>query len=95
MTSPHRDARTILLVTALALLGCGPAPSTPDTRPNHKPEPTEPAASDEPGEAVPIIAADEAEFDFGTVSPTGSVTHGFKLVNRGTADLKIEKVERT
>lgn len=60
-------------------------------------EPAEPAVASEeqPVDAAPVIASDEATFDFGTVSPTGSVEHVFKLVNRGNADLHIERVEKT
>ncbi|HLT35868.1 MAG TPA: hypothetical protein VK034_06275 [Enhygromyxa sp.] len=95
--SPHRGFRSILLVTSLVLASCGGTETAPSqAKPNREAEPaSEPAASDEPGDAVPVIASDEPEFDFGTVSPSGSVTHVFKLVNRGSADLKIERVERT
>ena len=99
MISPRllRAARVSLVgLLALASIGCGPTPSAPgQTKPNTKAEPAEPVASEEPGDAVPVIASDEAEFDFGTIAPSGSVTHVFKIVNRGTADLHIERVERT
>src|SRR5690606_32452756 len=89
---PHRRLRAILLVASLVLASCGGTETAPSrAKPNREAEPaSEPAASDEPGDAVPVIASDEPEFDFGTVSPSGSVTHVFKLVNRGSADLKIE-----
>lgn len=78
----------------IPLLGCGPTPSSSD--PAVQGELTETVENTEPAaEAVPVIAADEAVFDFGTISPTESVTHVFKIVNRGSADLHIERVERT
>jgi hypothetical protein len=88
--------RVLLLAGLLPLVsvGCGPTRSDPTPQP----EPiaaADPSASEEPGEAAPVIASDEPTFDFGTISPTEQVTHVFKIVNRGNADLKIERVERT
>lgn len=91
-------AARVLLLGSLPLvcLACGPTPAPADQDP--QPEtttPAEPAASEETGEALPVIASDEPIFDFGTISPSDKVTHVFKIVNRGTADLHIERVERT
>jgi hypothetical protein len=93
--STHRAARALLSFAVLVLVsaGCNSAPSPQPSA--AQAEQTEPAPSVETGEAVPVIASDEPEYDFGTVTPTGSVEHVFKLVNRGTVDLKIERVERT
>ena len=82
-------ARALLLLPLL--VGCNAAPSP---APDHS-EHSEPSPSSEPGEAVPVIASDAPVFDFGTVTPADEVTHVFKLVNRGNADLHIERVERT
>lgn len=97
MTAPSRLAA--LLSFAVLTLGCNVTPSSPgsaeqQSEPGHS-EQGEPGSNSEAAEAVPVIASDEPVFDFGTVSPTGSVTHVFKLVNRGSADLHIERVERT
>jgi hypothetical protein len=91
-------ARVLLLIGLLPLVsvGCGPTRSdpTPQPEPIAAADPSA-SASEEPGEAAPVIASDEPVFDFGTISPTEQVTHVFKIVNRGSADLKIERVERT
>jgi hypothetical protein len=96
--STRRAARALLPFAVLTLvgLGCDSAPAArQQAEPAEPAEQVEPTPSGETGEAVPVIASDEATFDFGTVTPTGSVKHVFKLVNRGSADLHIERVERT
>lgn len=98
MTEPSirralRAPRALLSCFAvLVLAGCNAEPSVVQQA-----DPAEPAvtSNDQAVDAVPVIASDEATFDFGTVSPTGKVEHVFKLVNRGGADLHIERVERT
>jgi hypothetical protein len=67
-----------------------------------------PAAADEPASetavaataepeslGAPKIAADEPVFDFGSINPAGRVEHVFKIKNTGTAELKIERVQKT
>ena len=68
--------------TVLALAGCNAEPSVVQQADKAEPALT----SNDQADAVPVIASDEATFDFGTVSPTGKVEHVFKLVNRGNAD---------
>jgi hypothetical protein len=86
-----------LIPLALAGAACNqpPAPSEAVERGVEAPEPGAGGEGAAGAEGAPVVASDEATFDFGTVSPSKSVTHVFKLVNRGTADLRIEKVERT
>lgn len=92
--STPRVARALLPFAVLLLVGCNAAPSASEQA-QPSAQQAEATPSGEQGEAVPVIASDEPTFDFGTVSPSGQVKHVFKLVNRGTADLKIERVERT
>jgi hypothetical protein len=44
---------------------------------------------------APKIAAGEPVHDFGAIKATDTVEHVFKIHNEGTADLKIERVQRT
>lgn len=95
-----RALRVVLpvpLTLALTLTGLACGTSVTETAP------TSAAASETggaTGEAAPVavapkIGSDEPEFEFGTVAPGKSVTHTFTVVNRGNADLHIERVERT
>ena len=87
----------LLLLGALLLAtgACTPTPSAPEAQADGaaKPEPAEPEVPE--AERVPKIACDEATFDFGGVTPTGSVEHVFKIKNVGNADLEIAEVKRT
>lgn len=88
------------LALALALAGCraeAPAPAP-------APAASEAEAGSETGAAAPKIAAEapapriaaEAPvFEFGAIKPTDTVEHVFKVKNEGSADLKIERVQRT
>lgn len=97
-TSTDRGRALLSLAgLTLVLVGCNSAPSV-----SAQAEPAEHAEQVQPAEQAgetegpaPVIASDEPVFDFGTVTPAGEVTHVFKLVNRGSADLHIERVERT
>lgn len=82
---------------ALMLGACSPAAPTPDAKADGagEAEPAEAVPELPEGERVPKIACDEAVFDFGGVTATGSVEHVFKIKNVGTADLEIEQVKRT
>jgi hypothetical protein len=60
------------------------------------------AESDAPAEAgpqaqagTPKIAADQPTHDFGAIKATDTLEHVFKIKNVGTADLKLERVQRT
>jgi hypothetical protein len=90
-----RATRALLPFTVLMLVACNasPSPSQQDA-PAEQPAAT-PSEQSSVAEAVPVIASDEPVFEFGTVAPDGQVKHVFKLVNRGSADLHIERVERT
>lgn len=44
---------------------------------------------------TPKIAADQPSHDFGAIKATDSLEHVFEIKNVGTADLKIERVQRT
>jgi hypothetical protein len=94
--TPPRLPRASLSVVVLALVcaGCG-SPATPSAAKQAAEQSAGPTPSPEPEAAVPVIASDEATFDFGTIAPNEKVKHVFKLVNRGRADLHIERVERT
>ena len=94
---PSRQTLLPAALLVLALAGCNGASPSTDQAPARETAPSEAAPADPSADAnaVPVIASDEATFDFGSVAPSESVTHVFKLVNRGTADLHIEKVERT
>lgn len=81
-----------LATTTLAVGGCNSAPPAPTPVEG---EASEPTVAAEPEAGVPKIAADEAVFDFGAINPTGKVEHVFKIKNAGTADLKIERVQKT
>ena len=85
------------LFGALLLAGaCTPTPSDPETKADDDAAKAEPAEAEVPeAGAAPKIACDEATFDFGGVTATGSVEHVFKIKNVGTADLEIEQVKRT
>jgi hypothetical protein len=84
------------LVASIVMLGgCNSSSPTPT------PSEAEPVAAEPSAEAAeaqtgaPKIAADEAVFEFGSIKPTDKVEHVFKIRNAGTADLKIERVQRT
>jgi hypothetical protein len=104
-TAPRaRTARSIASLVTLALVSaCNPAqpPAGDSNEVAREAAPSGGVAADATGDSageatgVPVIASDEDTFDFGTITPDGSVEHVFKLVNRGTADLHIERVERT
>lgn len=82
-----------LATTAVTVGGCNSAPPAPT--PVEDQAASEPAVAAEPEAGVPKIAADEAVFDFGAINPTSKVEHVFKIKNAGTADLKIERVQKT
>jgi hypothetical protein len=53
------------------------------------------AAAEADADGVPKIAADQAIHDFGGIKASDTVEHVFTIRNEGTADLKIERVQRT
>jgi hypothetical protein len=102
-SSPRALVSSLVLALSLTTIACSTPSSAPD--PGQPGQPAQSAGSEgvepSPGaidggtDGVPMIASDEATFDFGTITPTDKVTHVFEIVNRGTADLTIERVERT
>ena len=86
-----------LSVVALTILGgCNSAAPAPTPSADEPAGETAVAATAEPeAEGAPQITADEPVFDFGSIKPTERVDHVFKIRNIGTADLKIERVQRT
>jgi hypothetical protein len=46
-------------------------------------------------EHTPVIHLDQTTYTFPTVFEGEQLSHSFKLINRGTADLEILKVTRT
>lgn len=96
MTSSAKLTHALLFAATLAL-ACGT---------DKAPSPTPAAASEtgasasETGQApaqdgAPKIASDAAVHEFGGIKPTDSIEHVFTIKNVGTADLKIERVQRT
>jgi hypothetical protein len=80
-----------LLVVVPLAIACGT---------NEAPPPSKVVASnDEPDtvvpDGVPRITSVAAVHDFGAIKPTDSVEHVFGIRNAGSADLVIERVERT
>jgi hypothetical protein len=84
---------SLVAATIVVLGGCNSAPATPT--PSADEPAAEPAAAADPEAGVPRIAADEPVFEMGAIKPTDKVDHVFKIRNAGTADLKIERVQRT
>lgn len=85
-------------VGALLSIGCGGAKDAPVPGPaveaaTSDAAPTTGAPVDSDG--VPKIVADDAEHDFGGIKASDTVEHVFTVRNDGTADLKIERVQRT
>ena len=70
------------------------------TQPAPAPQPQAEAEKSEPSETgeaegAPKIAAEEPVFEFGAIKATDKVEHVFTIKNEGTADLKIDRVQRT
>ena len=90
----------VLLAAAALTLGCGAEPSaptlvtTPDVGNGASPAEEAPPSEAVP-DGVPKIASDAAIHEFGAIKATDSIDHVFKIRNAGTADLKIERVQRT
>lgn len=90
-----------LLVAAPLTLACGtneaPAPvSTAASDIEASPSAAGPSAAGPAAkDGVPKIASDAAVHDFGAIKPSDSIEHVFEIRNAGTADLEIERVQRT
>jgi hypothetical protein len=91
-------ALSVLATTTIIVGACNSAPSTPADAGSAEAEAepaSDPAVAAEPEGGVPKIASDEPIFNFGAIKPTDKVEHVFKIKNAGTADLKIERVQKT
>jgi PBP1b-binding outer membrane lipoprotein LpoB len=82
-----------VITATLLVVGCNSSAPAP-TAESEPAVAAEPVAA-EPEAGVPKIAAAEAVFDVGSIKPTDKIEHVFKIANAGTADLKIERVQRT
>lgn len=91
MTSTAKFSSLLVIAAALVLACRGDQQAAPTEN--------EPAAGAENAEVAkdgaPKITADEPVYDFGAISGTDSVEHIFKIRNAGTADLKVERVQKT
>ncbi|WP_181197836.1 DUF1573 domain-containing protein [Enhygromyxa salina] len=86
----------VTLATSFVLAACGPEPAAPTPAAEvEAPAGTETGAAQEVEVGAPKIASDEAVYEFGAIKATDSIEHIFKIKNEGTADLHIERVQRT
>jgi hypothetical protein len=95
-TRPAKHLFALSILGCLVLVGCraeDPAP-TPAAEPEASAASETGAAADAEA-GVPKIASDAPVFEFGEIKPTDTIEHVFKVKNEGTADLKIERVQRT
>ena len=94
MMSASKRLRAVALIPWL-LVACGtkeaPVPAA-DVAMNDEVD-ASPAAEAPAG--TPKITADQPIHDFGAIKGTESIEHVFKIKNAGTADLKLERVQRT
>lgn len=101
MTRAAKLIPALLVPATLSLaLACGgeaPAPTkvevSQDPAEVSEPQASEPQAVAKVG--VPKITSDAAVHEFGAIKATDSIEHVFTIRNAGTADLKIERVQRT
>lgn len=86
-----------LLLTFVATLACttesAPTPQAAELADGEVTPETAPAS--EPAVAGPKITCADAVYDFGAIAPTDKVEHVFTIKNEGSADLKIERIQKT
>lgn len=82
-------------VAVAALAACTQPAPAPHAQAETEAEKSAPAETGEAAEGVPKIAADEPIFEFGAIKADDKVEHVFTIKNEGTADLKIDRVQRT
>ncbi len=78
-----------MVFVLLLLLGCssGPGPSTKVAQ-----GPAPPAQVKTPdAQGVPVAEVVEREFDFGVMKEDATYTHDFKIANKGSGVLEIQK----
>lgn len=100
MSKSAKTLCALFLATSSMVLACGSEPVAPAPVAQaqvqaeaHATTSAETGAAPEQG--APKIASDEAIFDFGAIKPIGSIDHVFKIKNEGSADLHIERVQKT
>lgn len=87
-----------LALGASLFVGCGgakDAPAADSAEPATKSESAETTSVDEDADGVPKIVAENAIHEFGGIKASDTVEHVFTVRNEGTADLKIDRVQRT
>ena len=98
MTKSAKLLCALLLAPSFMVLACTSQPAAPAPVAEAQPQ-AEATTSAETGAALeqgaPKIASDEATFNFGAIKPVDSIEHIFKIKNVGTADLHIERVQKT
>lgn len=82
------------LVGAALVFACGTESAPPPT-PAAGETGAAQAADAPDAEGVPKIAAAEPVHEFGGIKASDTVEHVFAIKNEGTADLKIDHVQRT
>ncbi|PRQ04983.1 DUF1573 domain-containing protein [Enhygromyxa salina] len=100
MSKPAKPLCALSLVTSLMLLACGtqspaPAPAAQAEVQANADASTDTDTGAAEQQGAPKIASDEATYDFGAIKPVDSIEHVFKIKNEGTADLHIERVQKT
>lgn len=100
MTTSAKSLCALFFASSFVVLACTSEPAEPAPVADAPSEPeakaVAPQAADvapEPG--APMIASDEAIYDFGEIKPVDSIEHTFKIKNIGTADLHIDHVQKT
>lgn len=82
-----------LCLILVASLACSSEPAAPAAATDAAAGEATPAAV--PAVEGPKLTCADAVYDFGAISPTKSVEHVFTVKNEGTADLKIERIQKT
>lgn len=93
-----RLASLLLSLTFVATLACSSEPAPPaatDAAANADGGGEAPATNTAAPVEGPKITCADAVYDFGAIAPTATVEHVFTIKNEGTADLKIERIQKT
>jgi hypothetical protein len=99
MIKSAKSLRALLLASSVLALACTAEPTAPEPIADAEPAEADATTSAEPSveleQGAPKIASDEAIYDFGAIKPVDSIEHIFKIKNEGSADLHIERVQKT
>jgi hypothetical protein len=98
MTTSAKSLCALFLASSFVVLACTSEPAVPAPVADVPVEPeavATQAADVTPEPGAPMIASDEAIYDFGEIKPVDSIEHTFKIKNIGTADLHIDHVQKT